>query len=64
VRVDVLLETFGTSWPEIRDGALAAERAGLDGVWLNDHLAGSTQGASHVLECWTVLSALATEVPR
>jgi alkanesulfonate monooxygenase SsuD/methylene tetrahydromethanopterin reductase-like flavin-dependent oxidoreductase (luciferase family) len=64
VRVDVLLETFGTTWPEIRDGALAAEQAGLDGVWLNDHLAGSTQGTSHVLECWTVLAALAAEVPR
>jgi alkanesulfonate monooxygenase SsuD/methylene tetrahydromethanopterin reductase-like flavin-dependent oxidoreductase (luciferase family) len=64
VRVDVLLETFGTRWTEIRVGAVAAEQAGLDGVWLNDHLAGSVQGASHVLECWTVLSALAAEVPR
>jgi alkanesulfonate monooxygenase SsuD/methylene tetrahydromethanopterin reductase-like flavin-dependent oxidoreductase (luciferase family) len=33
-------------------------------VWVNDHLAGSVAGASHVLECWTVLSALAVEVPR
>jgi alkanesulfonate monooxygenase SsuD/methylene tetrahydromethanopterin reductase-like flavin-dependent oxidoreductase (luciferase family) len=64
VRVDVLLETFGARWEEIRAGALAAERAGLDGVWLNDHLAGSVQGAPHVLECWTILSALAAEVPR
>lgn len=64
MRVDVLLESFGSRWPEIRDGALAAERAGFDGVWLNDHLAGSVEGASHVLECWTVLSALAVEVPR
>jgi len=64
VRVDVLLETFGSRWPEIRAGGLAAERAGLHGVWLNDHLAGSPEGAPHVLECWTVLSALAAEVPR
>jgi len=64
VRVDVLLETFGTRWGEIHAGALAVERAGLDGVWLNDHLAGSVQGAPHVLECWTILSALAAEVPR
>ena len=61
---DVLLETFGSRWSEVRQGALAAEHAGLDGVWLNDHLAGSVEGASHVLECWTVLSALAAEVPR
>src|SRR4029078_9841185 len=31
---------------------------GFDGVWLYDHLAGSVHGAPHVLECWTVLSAL------
>jgi alkanesulfonate monooxygenase SsuD/methylene tetrahydromethanopterin reductase-like flavin-dependent oxidoreductase (luciferase family) len=64
VRVDVLLETFGSRWPEIRDGALAAQRTGFDGVWLNDHLVGSVEGAPHVLECWTILSALAVEVPR
>jgi alkanesulfonate monooxygenase SsuD/methylene tetrahydromethanopterin reductase-like flavin-dependent oxidoreductase (luciferase family) len=63
VRVDVLLETFGSRWPEIRDGARAVARAGFDGVWVNDHLAGSVEGAPHVLECWTVLSALAAEVP-
>lgn len=64
MRVDVLLETFGTNWSEVRDGAVAAERAGFDGVWLNDHLAGEVQGAPYVLECWTVLSALAERVPR
>jgi alkanesulfonate monooxygenase SsuD/methylene tetrahydromethanopterin reductase-like flavin-dependent oxidoreductase (luciferase family) len=64
VRVDVLLETFGSRWPEIRNGALAVQRAGFDGLWLNDHLAGSVEGAPHVLECWTILSALAVEVPR
>ena len=33
-------------------------------MWLNDHLAGSVQGSSQVLECWTVLSTLAASVPR
>ena len=61
--MDVLLDAFGSQWPEIRDAARAAELAGLDGVWLNDHLAGSTERAPHVLECWTVLSALADAVP-
>ena len=64
VLVDLLLETFDTSWPEVREGALMAERSGFAGVWVNDHLAGSVAGASHVLECWTVLSSLAVEVPR
>ena len=64
MKVDLLLETFGSNWPDVRRGALAAEREGFDGVWVNDHLAGSVQDAPHVLECWTVLSALAAEVPR
>jgi alkanesulfonate monooxygenase SsuD/methylene tetrahydromethanopterin reductase-like flavin-dependent oxidoreductase (luciferase family) len=62
--VDVLLDGFGTRWTDVRDAAQAAEAAGLDGVWLNDHLSGMVQGATHVLECWTVLSALASTVPR
>ena len=33
-------------------------------MWLWDHLAGSTHGRDRVLECWTVLSALAAETER
>lgn len=62
--VDLLLETFGSTWRDVREAALVAERAGFAGVWVNDHLAGSVQNAPYVLECWTVLSALAAEVPR
>ena len=62
--IDVLLDPFASHWHEIRDGALAAEQAGIAGVWLNDHLAGSVQGSSRVLECWTTLTAIATTVPR
>ena len=62
--VDVLLDGFGTRWTDVRDAAEAAEADGLDGVWLNDHLSGLVQGAPYVLECWTVLSALAGTVPR
>jgi alkanesulfonate monooxygenase SsuD/methylene tetrahydromethanopterin reductase-like flavin-dependent oxidoreductase (luciferase family) len=64
MHVDVLLDGFGTRWIEVLDAAEAAEADGLDGVWLNDHLNGLVQGAPHVLECWTVLSALAGTVPR
>jgi alkanesulfonate monooxygenase SsuD/methylene tetrahydromethanopterin reductase-like flavin-dependent oxidoreductase (luciferase family) len=64
VRVDLLLDTFGSRWSELREGALGAEQAGFDGVWLNDHLAGSVEGASDVLECWTALAAIAAAVPR
>jgi alkanesulfonate monooxygenase SsuD/methylene tetrahydromethanopterin reductase-like flavin-dependent oxidoreductase (luciferase family) len=64
VLVDVLFDPFGGSWADIRAGALAAEQAGFDGVWLYDHLAGSVHGASRVVECWTTLTAIAATVPR
>jgi alkanesulfonate monooxygenase SsuD/methylene tetrahydromethanopterin reductase-like flavin-dependent oxidoreductase (luciferase family) len=62
--VDLLFDPFGGRWEDLRDAALAAEAAGLDGIWLYDHLAGSVHGEPHVLECWTILSALAAAVPR
>ncbi|TML11539.1 MAG: LLM class flavin-dependent oxidoreductase [Actinobacteria bacterium] len=62
--VDVLFDPFEGSWSDVRAGALLAEQAGFDGVWLYDHLAGSVHGASRVLECWTTLTAIAAAVPR
>jgi alkanesulfonate monooxygenase SsuD/methylene tetrahydromethanopterin reductase-like flavin-dependent oxidoreductase (luciferase family) len=64
MEVDVLLDSFGTRWTDVLDAAQDAEAAGLDGMWLNDHLNGLVQGAPDVLECWTILSALAATVPR
>lgn len=64
MHVDVLFDPFEASWRDVRAGAIAAEAAGLDGVWLYDHLAGSVHGASRVLECWTTLTAIASAVPR
>ena len=62
--VDLLFDPFDGRWDSVRDGALAAEEAGFDGVWLYDHLAGSVHRAGHVLECWTTLTAIAATVPR
>ena len=62
--VDLLFDPFGGRWSDVHAGALAAEQAGFDGVWLYDHLAGSVHRASHVLECWTTLTAIAATVPR
>jgi alkanesulfonate monooxygenase SsuD/methylene tetrahydromethanopterin reductase-like flavin-dependent oxidoreductase (luciferase family) len=64
VHVDLLFDPFGGRWSDVRAGALAAEKAGFDGVWLYDHLAGSVHRTSHVLECWTTLTAIAATVPR
>jgi alkanesulfonate monooxygenase SsuD/methylene tetrahydromethanopterin reductase-like flavin-dependent oxidoreductase (luciferase family) len=64
VLVDVLFDPFAARWSDVRAGAVAAEAAGFDGVWLYDHLAGSVHGESRVLESWTTLTAIAASVPR
>ena len=64
MHVDLLFDPFGARWEDVRDGALAADAAGFDGVWTYDHLAGSVHGAPDVLECWTTLTAIAASVPR
>jgi alkanesulfonate monooxygenase SsuD/methylene tetrahydromethanopterin reductase-like flavin-dependent oxidoreductase (luciferase family) len=64
VHADLLFDPFGGRWEDLRAAALLAEASGFDGIWLYDHLAGSAHRAPHVLECWTVLSALAAVVPN
>jgi alkanesulfonate monooxygenase SsuD/methylene tetrahydromethanopterin reductase-like flavin-dependent oxidoreductase (luciferase family) len=64
VKTDLLLDTFGATWDQVRAGALAAEEAGVDGVWVQDHLCGTVHGEPHVLECWSVLGALAPLTER
>jgi alkanesulfonate monooxygenase SsuD/methylene tetrahydromethanopterin reductase-like flavin-dependent oxidoreductase (luciferase family) len=74
MKIGVMLpvgDTDGTEgrtpgWPEIRAFAEAAENAGLDSVWLADHLLyrapdGSTYGMH---EAWTLLSAVAAVTSR
>ena len=64
MQIDLLFDPFGATWSDVREGAIAAEGEGFDGVWLYDHLAGSVHGESRVLECWTTLTAIAATVPR
>lgn len=49
-----------TDWPSLRDACLAAERAGFDSIWLDDHLL-ADEGDWHdaKLEGWASLAALA-----
>jgi alkanesulfonate monooxygenase SsuD/methylene tetrahydromethanopterin reductase-like flavin-dependent oxidoreductase (luciferase family) len=63
VQVDVLLDPFGVHWAEVRDAARAAADAGFAGIWTLDHLDGRVYDAPFVLECWTVLSAVAVAAP-
>jgi alkanesulfonate monooxygenase SsuD/methylene tetrahydromethanopterin reductase-like flavin-dependent oxidoreductase (luciferase family) len=64
VHLDLLVDPFDASWPQVRDLAVAAEERGWAGVWTWDHLSGVTHGQAQVLECWTLLSALAAVTTR
>jgi F420-dependent oxidoreductase-like protein len=54
-----------TSWPEIREAARAAEAAGVDDVWVDDHLLNDEGDlAAPKLEGWATLSAIAAATSR
>ena len=61
---DLLLDPFGGRVADAVHAAKAAEDAGFDGIWTWDHLAGRVHGASHVLECWTLLTTIAAHTER
>jgi F420-dependent oxidoreductase-like protein len=54
-----------TTWPALRDACLAAERAGWDSIWIDDHLlADEGDPADAKLEGWSALAALASTTSR
>jgi F420-dependent oxidoreductase-like protein len=54
-----------TDWPALRDACLAAEDAGFDSLWLDDHLlCDEGDWSSPKLEGWTTLAAVATTTRR
>ncbi|HYH93475.1 MAG TPA: LLM class flavin-dependent oxidoreductase [Candidatus Saccharimonadales bacterium] len=53
------------TYPEIRAVARAAEDAGLDSLWVFDHLLFRFKGkTTGIHECWTILSAIAEATSR
>ncbi|HEY5630002.1 MAG TPA: TIGR03560 family F420-dependent LLM class oxidoreductase, partial [Candidatus Limnocylindrales bacterium] len=54
-----------TGWPELRDAALAAEAAGFDDLWIDDHLlSDEADWPDPKFEGWTTLAALAAVTTR
>ena len=54
-----------TDWPDLRDACLAAEAAGFDAIWLDDHLlADEGDWTDAKLEGWTALAAIAALTAR
>jgi len=55
----------GASWPEMRDAVLAAEAAGFDSLWTDDHLVNDMGDPDiPVFEGWTTLAAWAALTSR
>jgi len=63
-RLSVAVPVHATRFADTLAAAAAAERVGLDGVFVPDHLLNVARPPAGVLECWTVLAALAARTTR
>ncbi len=65
VRIGAAFWIQRSSWPDLRTACLAAEDAGFDSVWLDDHLlADEGDPGDAKLEGWTALAAVAALTRR
>jgi F420-dependent oxidoreductase-like protein len=65
VRIGAAYWVQRTDWPSLRDAALAAEAAGADDLWIDDHLLSDEGDADDPkLEGWSTLAAVAAVTNR
>lgn len=67
LRVGIFLPQYPpTRWADTLEAAQEAEQAGLDSVWLEDHLLVRSPGepSTGPWECWTFLAAIAARTRR
>jgi alkanesulfonate monooxygenase SsuD/methylene tetrahydromethanopterin reductase-like flavin-dependent oxidoreductase (luciferase family) len=64
VRISIELPVHGVGFARVLELARAAEDAGLDGLWIPDHLVPLRPDGPFPLECWTLLAALAGATAR
>ena len=64
MKVGICIVPFGTTYLECREAALAVEASGFESVWTWDHLLSFNDDEEPVLECWTLLAALAEATQR
>lgn len=62
--VDVQFSPAVEPWPVLRDAVLMAEDRGFDTAWTFDHFAGAMLDGTSMIECFTLLGALATATTR
>ena len=60
MKIDIQFSPGTNEWPALRDAVLRAEDEGYDTTWVFDHFDGQMlQGDRPMLECFTLLGALA-----
>ena len=60
MKIDIQYSPGSNDWPVLRDAILRAETEGYDTTWVFDHFdGGMIQGDRPMLECFTLLGALA-----
>lgn len=65
VRIGAAFWVQDTGWPELRDATAAAEAAGADDLWIDDHLLNDEGDPDHAkLEGWSTLAAVAATTTR
>ena len=64
MKVGICLVPFGVTYSECREAAIAVEASGFESVWTWDHLLSFNDDDEPVLECWTLLAAMAEATQR
>jgi alkanesulfonate monooxygenase SsuD/methylene tetrahydromethanopterin reductase-like flavin-dependent oxidoreductase (luciferase family) len=65
VKIDIQYSPGANDWPALRDAVLRAEAEGYDTTWVFDHFDGAmVQGDRPMLECFTLLGALAAATSK
>ena len=62
--LDIQINPTSLDWPQLLDQVLQAEDEGFDAAWVYDHLAGRSLGGTRMLECFSLLGALASSTSR
>jgi len=64
LHIGLILPLHGTQFTDVLAAARAAETARFDELWVPDHWLNQGRPQAGVLECWTVLSAVAAVTQR
>ena len=64
MNIDIQLNPATERWESIRDGLLVAEDAGFGTAWVFDHFAGNVLRGNTMIECFTLLGAMAAATTR